>query len=533
MIETIQVSCSDTNRAIGLWNILKTYGVFPIKSDSEKAAQLLILEGDIPKGVDLVKEVCNLGGNAIWIYPNHKAANAFNLDVLHAHEEGILKPPKKFWFMKGSPKAISRFGARRIGAGLVFSGNGTRPLLINTRGEYEAVAQHFSKGTIYWVGSNVADEIIRFRQGDPSLPRPDIEYQLHKICERPQYRFECILERERAHLPEADLWGWWFAQCVWKLAGRPPRFWPLPAAERSVVLFTGDEDECDPELVERQVALFGEQNIPFTLFATMRSQLDEAAIKRFSAERVKYELHPVVDSDPDNYEPIFAQQMQWFEKRFGTSARAVRNHMHLHKGYIDYSEVWERYGIVMDFNYPGSDGTVLNGSLLPMQYRSVDGRWLTTYAQITLFADSLFAKLTASEARARVKKTFAIMNDGLPGAVVFNFHPFNIEISAPFLQSIMKWILQKACSSLDVSAWMHFVLARKHLRLVHLGYYENGSRYRLVLKRPAVGLTLWLDRKQRCSKPFRPAVQSCVDGGTLWSTASLDRGEYEVVITNG
>ena len=61
MIEKIQVRCSDTNRAIGLWNILKTYGVFPIKSDSDGTAHLLILEGDIPNGVDLVKDICSLG----------------------------------------------------------------------------------------------------------------------------------------------------------------------------------------------------------------------------------------------------------------------------------------------------------------------------------------------------------------------------------------------------------------------------------------------------------------------------------------
>lgn len=477
MIETIQVSCSDTNRAIGLWNILKTYGVFPIRSDSNDPAHLLILEGNAPDGVDLVKDLCNLGGNAIWIWPSQRAASAFGLDVFQIDREAILKPPKRLWFMKGRPAAVSRLGARRIGEGLVFRGDGIRPLLINTRGEYEAVAQHFGRGTIYWVGSNVVDEIVRYRQGDPDLPTPTIPYDIVECtCERPMYRYKPVIRVDRALFPEADIWGWLVAHWAWNLMiGPQVMVWPLPCAERSISLFTADGDEATKKQIQKMNSLLRDAGIPWTLFVTPNTAKDESWQPRELNENGDFAIHPVLyDNDPINYEITLKKQLEWFVEKFGCMPSAVRNHMFFHKGYLELQEIWERESVPINFNLPwciNFDGemmpAILGGTFHPFSYRRKNSSWMQHMGIVSPYGDGVLFALDRKYAWKNAKKLaiylIRILSEYFPGVLVANFHPYNIEKNINQLGYYIETLRKNRVKSMKISEWLDFVCARNEV----------------------------------------------------------------------
>jgi hypothetical protein len=525
MIEKIQVRCSDTNRAIGLWNILKTYGVFPIKSDSDGTAHLLILEGDIPNGVDLVKDICSLGGNAIWIYPNHKAASGFDLDVLPVNYETILKPPKKFWFMKGSPKAISRFGARRIGEGLVFRGNGIRPLLINNRGEHEAIAQQFGRGTIFWVGPNVVEEIVRYRQGDPAVPAPQIPYDLVECtCERPMYRYEPVISERRALLPEADIWGWLLVHWIWKLMVGPQILvWPLPHAQYIVSLLTADGDEASKEQVAEMSSLLSRANVPWTLFATPNTAKNESWAPRELNEYNDFAIHPVLyDNDPDNYESTLREQLQWFVEKFGCRPSAVRNHMFFQKGYLDLHEIWEKESIPVNFNLPWCINignrimpAVLGGTFHPFHYRRSNSSWMQHMGIVSPYGDGILFMLEKKHAwkhaRRLAKYLIRTMLDYFPGVLVTNFHPYNIEKNINLIEYYINAIKKNGAKSINVSQWLDFVLARNRVSLT----VEKGN---LTIHIPSLleGLTLLIN-----------VNASAVYDSTTWRQKSFEHDYFD------
>lgn len=485
MGEMIVVQAADEDRVTGVWNLLKTYGIFPIKYDSGKPPHLYIFEGALSDKAKIAKEACDRGGNVIWICPGRDAAMSFGLRISEVKREEILKPKRSFGLRKHKQPAIAKFGGRRLGEGLAFEGKGIRPLLINGKGQCEAAAVTYGRGIIYWIGINIVDEIVRYRQGGADTQLPDIPYDVQKCtCERPWCYYSSVIAGKRAMLPEADIWGWLLASWVWDLMGDIKALvWPLPNAAKILSLFTADGDEASKEQFIKLSMHLKDRNIPCLHFMAQNTAKDEAWEPYELASGEEFAIHPVVYSnDAGDYEKAFKEQVQWFAKRFSHPPIAVRNHMFFKRGYLDLEEIWERESYIMNFNIPGlvdkknrSGGicdedvapAVLNGSFQPFPYRRKDGSWMKHMGILTAYGDHNFLLYENGQSAARrwLRHLIAIMTEHFPGVFVAYFHPYNIEKNIAEIDRCIQALKERGSAFVRMSDWLTFMTARNSVSL--------------------------------------------------------------------
>lgn len=472
-MQLIDFFCSNADRHQGLQHVLKAYGIFPIQSEHDDDAGLLLLEGDPDKAAEKAREACAKGRDVIWISPPPEEASQFGVTVQPTPLPSIAFPILHPQTREMPVAASARYGLRSICSGGHFTCTTALPILRNTQNQYEAILQNYKKGRILWIGPNILDEIVRYRHGDPSLPTPEIDYDLNACtCERPQYRFLNQLAQTRKHLPEADLWGWWLAGAIKWLLPEVPWICPLPSGASIALLISGDEDECHSELIDSLAATTSKSAVPYTLFTTRTTNLDGTQLSKLAESGFQYALHPVVQSTPEDYVQELRGQINDFHDKFEAPPSSVRNHMHLHSGYMDFHKIWEEAGLCMEFNYPGADGTVLNGSYLPLN-SCLNGKWLSLQSCITLFSDYVFQTET-THAQKRFSQTLAAMRSGLPGYFTCNFHPFNIKQSRKAIRWLAKQTRKKDCIALGVNDLLSFQAKRDSIEIVRTapGLYE-------------------------------------------------------------
>ena len=107
----------------------------------------------------------------------------------------------------------------------------------------------------------------------------------------------------------------------------------------------------------------------------------------------------------------------------------MRNHGFLNDGYWGHLPHWRAQGIQISSNIPGVDGRVVNGSLLPARM-AWDGTLTEHWSVLTAIGDGVvFAlRFTAEQSAACIHgMADKIRSSGVPGLIVLNLHPDNIE----------------------------------------------------------------------------------------------------------
>jgi hypothetical protein len=202
----------------------------------------------------------------------------------------------------------------------------------------------------------------------------------------------------------------------------------FPGDAPGVIVVTGDDDQAQLTTYEAQLEALGET--PITYFLHPQTKHDASSMARiFAARQVDLGLHPDALAEPSRYADLVAAQAAWFEKLTGSRAASVRNHGFLNDGYWGHVRSWLAEGIRISSNLPGFDGRMLNGSLLPARV-ILDGHLTAHWSILTAIGDGVvFINKLDGPAAGDVVSALgrAVLASGVPGIIVLNLHPENIE----------------------------------------------------------------------------------------------------------
>jgi hypothetical protein len=297
------------------------------------------------------------------------------------------------------------------------------------------------RGGLLLVGSDLARDLVRYRQGDPAAIARRTDASIGGIPgERPIYLFEEQLAGEAPFERHAD---WWAAALAQSVSARLKQaLLPiLPKGAPGAVLVTGDDDQAYLETYEAQLELLGAT--PITYFLHPLTQHDPESLRRLHRRRkVDFGLHPDALDAPKDYAARFATQAAWYRTLVGAPPLSVRNHGFLNDGYWGHFPSWIGSGVRFSSNLPGIDGRILNGSLLPARILWEDT--LTSHwSLLTAFGDGMIFALGRSDQEAGdAIRGLAdrIRSSGVPGIIVLNLHPQNIAHTREMHQAAMEVI---------------------------------------------------------------------------------------------
>jgi hypothetical protein len=293
-------------------------------------------------------------------------------------------------------------------------------------------------GGLVIVGTDLAADLVRYRQGDPerAADAPDAIWDI--AGERPVHLFEHQLEPGRPFERYADHWAMTLADAVGRATGRPLE--PLlPGGADGAVVVTGDDDQAELEMYERQLRLLG--GTPMTYFLHPLTRHDPKTVRRLADRKgIELALHPDALDKPERYRELLHEQVEWFAGLTGGRPVSVRNHGYLSDGYWGHLPAWLDEGIAISANIPGLDGRVLSGSLLPA--RVAYGGVLTRHWSIlTAIGDGVvFIHGDSGEQAAERVRTYGatVRSSGIAGVVVLNLHPQNLDATEAMHHAAME-----------------------------------------------------------------------------------------------
>lgn len=284
-------------------------------------------------------------------------------------------------------------------------------------------------GTVLLVGTELAADLLRFRQGDPAAAQCRPQETLWDVAgERPPYLFE----RQLAGLPrhaqrQADFWAVLAARLAGAWAG--VELAPvLPGNAPGAVIITGDDDQAYLEKYAEQLALLGDAPVTYFLHPLTR-HTRKTMREMFAGTRVELGIHPDALDAPQSYAQRLHEQCAWFRELTGDRPLSLRNHGFLNDGYWGHLGPWLAEDIRISTNLPGLDGRALNGSYLPGRVWK-DGRLSSHWSVLTAIGDGVRyvdgGRPDADAARCVHELADAIRASGIPGLIVLNLHPQNV-----------------------------------------------------------------------------------------------------------
>ncbi len=305
-------------------------------------------------------------------------------------------------------------------------GPGIEPLWVTSGGRAVVALQRLPNGSVnLLIGLDFVEEVVRYRQGDPAKVDAQIERGGFGFdFERPMYLYRDQIDPVFPHFPWADMLGFFVAEQIASI-GRAPLLDAFPNAAKGVVIFTGDDDQAYLETYAEQ--LKRTHDLPITYFLVPQTRHTKETLSELPS-RVEIGVHPDALDAPQNYDSLCEEQTEFVRTISCQPVRTVRNHGFLNRGYLGHLAAWEHCGLSADVNCPGTDGTALNGSLLPMRVRRANGTWSEHSSLLTTFGDGMIfgLNLTPRESVKRIWRTVALVERGHPGVVVFNLHPQNV-----------------------------------------------------------------------------------------------------------
>ncbi len=421
-------------------------------------------------------------------------------DVLH----GLCVSPE--------PGAFARFNVtcvQEVRSELYYRSGGWRSLLGMEGAAYHAIRPHLSftgdkltpvwvneagRATVAWhqgqdrrtllVGLDVVEEIIRHRQGDPAqVVNSAVKSRFGFDFERPNYLFEEQLLPGYRSIPWADHLGFFLVEALSRASG-VPLLEPLPGGSRGAVILTGDDDQTYLEKYGEQQGMIG--GLPITYFLSTETRHTRDTLAGL-ASNVELGVHPDALASPESYNDTCAAEVEYVRALSGRPVRAVRNHGYLNDGYLGHLKAWEDNQLRLDLNYPGVDGTALNGSFLPSPVRRPDGTWSRHHSLLTLFGDGMVYALKMSERQAvgrirRLAKQIAASN---PGVVVFNLHPQNVAQTRGLHREVVALARRPAWGALGLEQYLDWLDT-----LEGLGIEALDGSYVLTSPKPVKDLVL-------------------------------------------
>lgn len=396
---------------------LRLFGVGKVNEEHGVILMVSPREGDVAA----VRAQAAGGGVVIAVLPDPAFLAAFGVT-----EAAIAPPPVALRYCTCSSPARSELKSLHPAFGFR-----------QTQGESIVVLQNgmavwfwlpLESGGIVVIGTDLAGDLLRYRQGDPACADNRPTQAMWGIAgERPNYLFESQLSGEDGTHRHADWWAMALAETV---AGklRKPLADMLPGGAPGAVIVTGDDDQAYLEKYDEQLKLLGDTPITYLLHPLTRHTQKSMRVMRKRNPGVDFGIHPDAIEAPERYGELFDEQVAWYRKLTGGTPTSLRNHGFLNDGYWGHLEAWLKHGVRISSNLPGFDGRVLNGSLLParMTWR---GTLTPHWSVLTVIGDGVrFASdMSDEDAAERVRNVAdGIRQSGIPGVMVLNLHPQNV-----------------------------------------------------------------------------------------------------------
>ena len=395
---------------------LRLFGFGRAGRDPATAAPLVV-DGADPRAADDLKVLAASGGTAVLLDPT--PAFAGDIGVSFVTREGSAATPSLFREVgsSGTRRLRSLHASDRLGGAM-------RPVLIDAEGIPAWGWAERAPGVLV-VGTDLAGDLVRYRQGDPGA-RPPTEALWGIGGERPIYLFEAQRAGEDPQCRHADLWCAALADALVRDAGLVAA--PiLPGGAPGAIVITGDDDQAPLDCYAEQLRLLGD--LPITYFLHPLTKHTRDTLRDSEAgRRIEWALHPDALDAPRRYPDLMAEQAAWFRELAGFDALTVRNHGFLNDGYWGHLPAWDAAGIRGSSNLPGFDGQALNGSLLPARL-AIDGALTSHWSIVTAVGDGVVFIHGDDDATAGGRITSLadrIMSDAVPGVIVVNLHPANV-----------------------------------------------------------------------------------------------------------
>lgn len=373
---------------------------------------------------DLAKKIESIERGAVYValLPTQSFLDAIGASRPTKEQETCVL---KYLLSHSHPVPVSRL--RTLHPIQVFAHPDGEPLVVTDEGKAAWLKIPRGKGFILLIGTDLAGDLIRYRQGDPAQAENRPTGAVWGIAgERPNYLFDAQMFAGHEHDRPADLWAMALAQTVSDCLGEPLK--PLlPNAAPGAIVITGDDDQAYLEKYQEQLSLLNGMPITYFLHPLTRHTSKTLATMARN-HRVELGLHPDALEQPDRYAEIYREQAAWFHALTGQPAGLVRNHGFLNDGYWGHLPVWLEQGVKASSNLPGVNGKVLNGSLLPA--RMVwNGQLTSHWSILTAIGDGVrFALGLDGQQSAQCIRDMAdrILDSKLPGVIVLNLHPQNV-----------------------------------------------------------------------------------------------------------
>ncbi len=316
-------------------------------------------------------------------------------------------------------------------------GNTGEPVLTEEAGETVWLWRKYGSGAVLMVGTNLAADLADYREGDSARVGSQPEMLWGFSNERPVHLYEAQLAGEPKGARFADEWAAVIAREVAAKSGitLPPL---LPGGAAGAIVLTGDDDAAELRCYATQLRLIGD--LPMTYFMHPDTRHNRRSIRKMLLRStIDLGIHPDALTAPNRYDELLIEQVTWFRATFDREPRCVRNHGFLSNGFWGHLPAWIKSGLLVSSNIPGFDGRVLNGSLLPARIAAGGGltsHWsmLTVLGDGILFVEEAEAK---DGARAVFDLADSIRNHPIPGVMVLNLHPQNVEKSASMHRAVL------------------------------------------------------------------------------------------------
>lgn len=402
---------------------LRLFGVRDAGVDSVEAgsSRLLLLAHPVDADVDAAERLLANDGVVIALRPARGFCARFGVECSPA----AAKPPAVLKYHAEMARSWARL--RTLHEVDIYRHASGTPVVTDASDQQAWMWLPSNRGGILFVGTDIAEDLTRYRQGDPGKEKTGSTEPVWGYAgERALHLFEEQIAGESPAERHADWWAMALAQCAADRLGRP--LVPLlPGGAPGAVLITGDDDQAYLEKYDEQLALLA--GTPITYFLHPKTRHTRRTLERMQrGAPVDLGIHPDALDAPHRYGDLLREQVEWFQRLVQAPPVSLRNHGFLSSGYWRHLPHWIEQGIRISSNLPGLDGRVLNGSLLParMVYEgALTSHWslLTAIGDGVVFAQGLPDERAADCVRKLVQH---IRDSRVPGIVVLNLHPQNV-----------------------------------------------------------------------------------------------------------
>ncbi len=367
------------------------------------------------------------------------------------------------------------------------------------------VMNHYGKGVAMAFAFDVADCVVRFRQGIAAQASDQPEGDPCGMGSvKPNDMFVGLLDARLRHVPQADVYQRLLVHLIERCAAARSipllRLWQFPGGVPAMATLTGDSDGMKREHFEQVLSIIEEQGGRYTLYLLEehRDQIsphDADALRR-KGHGLSHHTWVGYNPPPDTMRAGVRRQFDGFKDRYGFQPLSHRGHSCIWVGYVAQAQYLSENGVRLDGNhyaYVHHQYGFLSGSGQAFRFVDGGGNLLDIWEQPTLMSDdcmlqdkTLLPPFTLDEAIECSRELIDALADRWHGVYHPCFHPvymrtdWHYVYSAPWIEAVAVHCRERGVPMLSAETWAAFIQARRSVKL--LSQKQQGETWEFTLQ---------------------------------------------------